>query len=102
MSNDLFLDRLRDDARPLRMEIDSIVVTRITTAVRIRIASQPPTIYQFLAAWTRPMIASLVAVALSVTIGITWLETQHDSSVEAMSSPAMEIAMAGENLGVSN
>lgn len=98
MTDDKFFERLRDDARPLRYEGDDFVSSRIAARVRERIA-RPQTVAQFLAAWARPLAASLAALVLSVTIGLTWSQ-RHQETNETIASNPIEIAMAGELYGV--
>jgi hypothetical protein len=98
MTEDKFFERLRDDARPLRYEGDAFLSTRIAAGVRERIM-RPVTVAQLLAAWMRPLAASLAALVLTVTIGLTWSQ-RHQESTETIGSNPIEIAMAGETYGV--
>lgn len=99
MTEDKFFERLRDDARSLQYEGDDFLAARIAARVRERITTRPPTVAQLLAAWMRPLAASLAALVLSVTIGLTWSQ-RHDESETSISSNPIEIAMAGELYGV--
>lgn len=100
MTDDKFFERLRNDARSLRYESDDFVSTRIAAGVRGRI-TRPPTVVQLLAAWARPVAASLAALVLGVTLSFTWSQQHQDTNETsiAASSP-IEIAMAGELYGV--
>jgi hypothetical protein len=103
MSDDNFFDQLRRDARPLRFEPDGAMTTRIAARVRERIAQPVPTVYQFLAAWMRPLAASLAALVLTAFVGLAWTSrTQQESTAMEAMSPQVEIAMAGEQFGVSH
>ena len=100
MTEDKFFERLRNDARSLRYEGDDFLSTRIAAGVRERIM-RPPTVTQFLAAWARPVAASLAALVLSVTLSLTWTQRHQDSNDTIASNP-IDIAMAGELYGVSD
>jgi hypothetical protein len=106
--HDDFFERLSRDARPLRFAPDDVMLARIATRVRGRIAvPATPTVYQFLAAWVRPMAASFAAVVLTAFLGFAWTaqqETpQQQPTLDAMSSSSqIEIGMAGEQFGVSH
>jgi len=97
MTDDKFLEQLRGDAKGLRFEGDEFLSARIAAHVRERV-SAPPTVYQFLAAWMRPVAASLVALVVTVTISINW--SQRNQEADSLSSNPIEIAMAGEYYGV--
>ena len=99
MSNDRFLDQLRDDARSLQYEPhDDAIWTRLPARIRARIeASQPLTATQLLAAWFRPIAASLTAVALAATLGLAWFERpQNTTQTEAMTTAGVDIQMDGD------
>ena len=100
MTEDKFFERLRDDARSLRYEGDDFLSVRLAARVRERIA-RPATVSQLLAAWARPVAASLAALVLSVTLGLTWSQRRQESTDTTIaSSNPIEIAMAGELYGV--
>ena len=98
MTDDKFFERLRDDARPLRYEGDDFLATRIAARVRERIA-RPQTVSQLLVTWMRPLAASVAALLLTVTLGLTWTQ-RHQESTDSLTSNPTEIAMAGETFGV--
>lgn len=98
MTDDKFFERLRDDARPLRREGDDFLATRIAARVRERIA-RPQTVAQLLVAWMRPLAASVAALLLTVTLGLTWTQ-RHQEPTDSLTSNPIEIAMAGETFGV--
>jgi hypothetical protein len=56
MTDENFLDRLRDDAARLRYDADDVTLTRLAARVRARVAAQP-TVTTFLARWFRPVAA---------------------------------------------
>lgn len=100
MTDDKFFERLREDARSLQYEGDDFLAARIGARVRERMTARPPTVAQLLAAWMRPLAASLAALVLSVTIGLTWSQQHQESAETSISSNPIEIAMAGELYGV--
>src|SRR3954454_7124765 len=100
MTDDKFFERLREDARPLQYDGDDFLAARIAARVRERVTARPPTVAQLLAAWMRPVAASLAALVLSVTIGLTWTQRHQDSNETTIASNPIEIAMAGELYGV--
>lgn len=100
MTDDKFFERLRDDARPLRYEGDDFLSARIAARVRERI-NRPLTVAQLLAAWMRPVAASLAALVLCVTVSLTWsARNQEPADTTIAASNPIEIAMAGELYGV--
>lgn len=107
MSDDRFLERLREDAAELRYEPqDSATWARLSAHVRERIARnpQPVTVAQLLTQWFRPLVTALAAVALVATLGIQWFDTSHDTmSVEsAMASNNVEISVDGDIYSVAD
>ena len=94
MSDDRFLDRLRDDARSLRYEIDPIASTRLAARIRSRLTE--PTVSQFIAAWFRPLAASLSALALVAAIGIALLEREQPVAI----GDPIQYTVAGETYSV--
>ncbi len=98
MTDEQFFERLREDARPLQYAGDDFLAARMTARVRERL-DRPATVSQFLAAWLRPIAASLAALILSLTFGLTW-SARHQDTADSISSNPIEIAMAGENFGV--
>ncbi|HJW92305.1 MAG TPA: hypothetical protein VJ901_01680 [Thermoanaerobaculia bacterium] len=101
MTDDKFFERLREDARPLQYDGDDFLAARIAARVRERVTARPPTVAQLLAAWMRPVAASLAALVLSVTIGLTWSQQHQEPTPEpGISSNPIEVAMAGELYGV--
>lgn len=86
MTDDPFFDRLRNDARGLQYEADEAAYTRLSARIRERIAA-PQTVPQILAQWFRPLTASVAAVALTASLGITWYQQTHEPvSVEQIST----------------
>ena len=97
MSDERFLNRLRDDARSLQyVPDDDAIWTRLPAKIRARIAARPATAAQLLATWFRPIAASLTALALAATLGLAWFESPRDTSTESISSAGVDIQMDGE------
>jgi negative regulator of sigma E activity len=95
MTDEKFFERLREDAAALRYEPDDLMRVRIAARVRARIAAQPaPSVSQVLAAWFRPLAASLAALALAATIGLALMEGIA-SEQEGFGSNPVEVSMAG-------
>ena len=95
MSEDKFFERLSADAQALRYEPDDVAMTRMAARIRAR-ATAAATVAQLLAAWFRPLAATLSAVALAATIGIA-LAPADDQELGA--NP-VEISMAGDDFRV--
>jgi hypothetical protein len=91
MNEDRFLERLREDARPLRYDAGDVAVTRVSARVRSRIGQ--PAFAEILAAWFRPLAASLTAVALAAAISLTLYER---SQTVPMSGDSVEVAVGGD------
>jgi len=91
MNDDTFFERLRNDAQPLRYEPDDVTWTRLQARVRDRIRT-PATVAQLLAAWFRPVAASIAALTLATAIGSAWYQQTHDvtptATIDAIASPA--------------
>jgi hypothetical protein len=98
MSEDRFLERLREDARSLRYEPkDETIWTRLPARVRARMQSQPATASQLLAFWFRPIAASLTAVAIAATLGLAWFERPSAATTgETISNAGVDIQMDGD------
>lgn len=95
--SDLF-ERIRADAAPLRYEPDAVMLSRL--AARVRDAIAQPTVAQLLAAWLRPLAASLAAVALAAVIALS--QSSGSSDETQVTSSSYEISMAGSNYSVGN
>ena len=105
MSDDLFFERLRNDAQQLRYDAGDVALTRLSARVRGRVAAPAPTVASFLARWFRPLAASLAALAVVATIGVEWYasaQQQQPNTIEAaMSADPVEIAMDGNTFTLS-
>ena len=94
MSEDRFLDRVRDDARQLRYEMDPVATTRVSARIRSRL--NDPTVAQWIAGWFRPLAAALSALALIAGIGITLLERNQNVSI----GDPIQYTVAGDTYSV--
>ena len=99
MSEDRFFERLRADANSLRHEPDEQTLLRIRARIRQRIES-PPTVAALLAAWFRPLAATLAAVAIAAAIGAAALSTGDETA--SLGDSSVEITMAGDTYRVAN
>lgn len=98
MSEDRFIERLRDEAQQLRYEPDDVAVTRMSARIRARIAA--PTVSEMLANWLRPLTVSLSAIAFVSALGIAWYETHPQVTVESqMAQSNIDVEMAGYSFG---
>lgn len=93
MTDDKFFERLRNDAAALRHEPDARTLTRIRARIQEQIAQ--PTVAELLAAWFRPLAATLTAVALAAAISLAMIDTE-DTSLD----PGVEIVVAGDSYHV--
>ena len=91
MNEDRFLDRVRSDARGLKYEIDGVATNRLSARIRARL-DQPASMSQFIAAWFRPLAASLTALALATGIGITIVDRNQTTSL----NDPIEYSIGGE------
>jgi len=107
MTDERFFERLRGDAAPLRYEPDAFALARIRARIRERIARPlaHPTVAQLLAAWFRPLAATLSAIALAAVLVVATTDESDigngsasigDSNVETN----VEIVMAGDTYSV--
>jgi anti-sigma-K factor RskA len=103
MTDDPFLAKLRNDARPLRYEPDEATLSRIHAAIQSRVEQShlnarnaQPTVAQLLAAWFRPIVATAAAIALAAAIGINVVRTDSVS----LSDTVLEISVGGETYRV--
>lgn len=96
-----FFDKLRDDAQQLRFTPDDVMASRVAARVRARVAAQP-TVAQMLAAWLRPAVASVAALALAVVVSLTYVEQSDTTAttLEAMTSQPVDISVDGDTFRV--
>ena len=87
-----FFERLRGDAASLRYRIDDAGLSRIRVRIQDRVAR--PTVAQLLAAWLRPLAATLTAVAVAAAIGLASMNGGDDATT--FSEERVEIVLAGD------
>ena len=106
MSEDKFFDRLRAEAAPLRYEPqDDAAWTRLQARIRDRIASAQPGVAQLIAAWFRPLTASLAALALVTALGVMYYEQSHDSGapIDALAqTSSIDVSIGGDTYSVAD
>lgn len=105
MTDDNFLEQLRNEARQLRFEPDDMMTTRIAAHVRVRVADDAQAgVAQILARWLRPVVASLATLALVAMLGVGWLEQSHEvpaSGLDALTSTqTVDISVGGDTFSV--
>lgn len=93
MTEDRFLESLRDEAARLRYEPDDVVAGRIAARVRERIAQ--PTVAAVLASWFRPIAATLSVLTIAAALTFALLDRTDDGETLA-------ITVAGEEYVVGN
>jgi hypothetical protein len=102
MNDDNFLEQLRGDARQLRYEPDDVTWVRLQARVRERITARP-TVAQLLAAWGRPVTASLAALSLVAALSVAWLvQTRDTATVDSLASNSVEISVGGDTYSVTD
>ena len=103
MSDDKFFNRLREDAQRLRYEPeDDVMWTRLASRISDRVQMQAG-VTHLLAAWFRPIAASLAALSLAAVLTVQWTESAQTPTVEAMataSAPLGDLTIDGETLSV--
>jgi hypothetical protein len=105
MTDDTFLEHLRDEARQLRYEPDDMMTTRIAASVRGRVTDEAQAgVAQILARWFRPVVASLATLALVAMLGVGWLEQSHEvpaNGLDALTSTqSVDISVGGDTFSV--
>lgn len=94
MSEDRFLDRVREDARHLRYELDPVATARVAARIRSRLGE--PSVAQWIAGWFRPLAAALSALALVAGIGIALLDRNQNVSI----GDPIQYTVAGDTYSV--
>jgi hypothetical protein len=104
MTDDNFLEQLRDEARQLRFEPDDFMTTRIAARVRARVSEEAASgVSQMLARWFRPVVASLAVLSLAAVVGVGWLELAPEpaSGLDVVSSSqTVDVAVGGDTFSV--
>lgn len=97
MEHDDFFERLRGDAKALQHRPDAATLARIRARIEERIAPRP-TVMELLAAWLRPVAATVTAIAIAAAIGIAAYSGGDDSAPQY--EDAVTIVMGGETYSV--
>jgi hypothetical protein len=101
MSDDKFLQRIRNDARELRYEPkDDAIWTRLPARISERIQARG-SVAQLLASWLRPIAVSLTALALAAALSLTWMERSHDG-LDTIASSSIDISIGGDTFSVAD
>jgi uncharacterized protein with von Willebrand factor type A (vWA) domain len=100
MTENDFLERLREDARALRHEPDDVALTRLRARVRARIDAGA-SVAQLLASWFRPVTMSLAALSIVAALGTAWWQQSRDTvTVDTMASSSVEVSVGGDTFSV--
>lgn len=102
MTDDKFLERLRQDAAELRFSPhDAFLWTRLAARIRERLRGQA-SVAQILARWFRPMTASFLTLALAAALTVSWVESRDSASfsTETMSANSLEITVDGDTYSI--
>lgn len=97
MSENDFFERLRADAKPLRYQPDEIALSRIRA--QIRSAIERPTVAEMLAAWFRPVLAAVAAIA---AIAVFTLTSMDPNEQPTLGEQNVEIVMGDDSYRVAN
>ena len=90
MSDDKFLEQIRNDAGQLRYEPkDEAIWTRLPARISERIQARS-SVAQLLASWFRPLVVSL-----------TWMERSHDG-LDTIASNPIDISVGGDTFSVAD
>jgi hypothetical protein len=105
MTDDTFLEQLRNDARQLQYEPDDVMTTRIAARVRARVSEEAAGgVAQILARWFRPVVASLAALSLAAVVGVGWLELTPEPAPAGLdvvsSSQTVDVSVGGDTFSV--
>ena len=95
--NDDFFERLRGNARPLRYQADAVTLARIRA--RIYATIERPTVSQMLAAWFRPVLATVAAIAAAAVLTLMNLDPREETT---FGDQTVEVVMAGDTYSVGN
>jgi hypothetical protein len=97
MSENDFFERLRADAKPLRYQPDEIALSRIRAQIRATI--ERPTVAEMLAAWFRPVLAAVAAIAAIAVFTLTSLDPNEQATLGEQN---VEIVMGDDSYRVAN
>lgn len=97
MNDEQFFERLRGDAARLRGQPDEMTLMRIRARIHSRLAR--PGVAELLAAWFRPLAATLAAVSIAAAVALSMAGTNDETET---GSTTVEITMAGDAYSVGN
>ena len=98
MTEDNFIERLRDDAAQLRYTPaeNAPIWTRLPATIRGRMQSEA-TVSTLLARWFRPITASFAMLAIAAALSIGWVESREPAyNTDTMATNSMEISVDGD------
>ena len=98
MTEDKFLERLREDAEPLRYKPadHAPIWTRLPATIRGRLQADA-SVSGLLARWFRPIAASFAMLAIVAALSISWVETREPAyNADSIASKSMEISLVGD------
>ena len=98
MTEDKFMERLREEAAQLRFTPDdnAPIWTRLSASVRGRIQTET-TVSSMLARWFRPMAASFAMLAIVAALSIGWIESREPAyNADSIAPNSMEISIDGD------
>ena len=95
MNEEQFFERLRGDAAALRHEPDEFALARIRARIHEHLVPRA-TVAQLLAAWFRPLAATLTVIAIAAAIGITTVDVNDT----AFGEQSVDVVMAGDSYRV--
>ena len=98
MTEDRFMERLREDAAQLRYapSENAPIWTRLPAGIRGRMQGEA-TVSGLLARWFRPIAASFAMLAIVAALSIGWVETREPAyNTDSMASNSMEINIDGD------
>jgi len=98
MTEDKFMELLRDDAAQLRYTPpdNAAIWTRLPATIRGRMHADS-TVSSMLARWFRPIAASFAMLAVIAALSIGWIETRESAyNTDTMASNSMEISIDGD------
>lgn len=100
MSEDPFLDSLKNEARRLRYEPpeDDLLWSRLSARIRDRVAASPPSVAELLSAWIRPVVATFSVLALAGLVAIATIPVEQEPSL--LTGDGGQIIVAGDSYSV--
>jgi hypothetical protein len=101
MSDDKFLERIRNDARQLRYEPkDDAIWTRLPARISERVQARG-SVAHLLASWFRPIAVSLTALALAAALSLTWME-RSQNVLDTIAASPIDVSVGGDTFSVAD